>query len=201
MANPPRHIGPTRCQYPGCSRLTVRKGDRGVYPRYCPEHREVQMGASGNRAKVVRRAAERGDDGAEELARRLGVSLDGHKRPTGTAALEHFAVLLGVTSSARKAADLAGLAVGDEELVELEAQARAEHPELVEGRQTAATALANGALLLLLLRLRDVAPALPPAQTAAALRQVGDVLDRLQGGLQPVYSEVRVVLDLPEVPE
>ena len=118
-----------------------------------------------------------------------------------TAALEHFAVLLGITSRPRKAADLAGLAVTDEELVALEAKARAEHPELVEGRQTAATALANGALLLLLLRLRDVAPALPPAQTAAALRQVGDVLDRLQGGLQPIYSEVRVLLDLPEVPE
>lgn len=199
MANPPRHIGPTRCVYPGCTKLTVRNGSRGAFPRYCPEHREVQM--RHERTTKVKRAAERGDDGAEELARRLGVSLDGHKRPTGTAALEHFAVLLGVTSSARKAADLAGLAVGDEELVELEAQARAEHPELVEGRQTAATALANGALLLLLLRLRDVAPALPPAQTAAALRQVGDVLDRLQGGLQPVYSEVRVVLDLPEVPE
>lgn len=176
-----------------------REGRRGPYPRYCPDHRAVQNAPA--RGQIVRRAAERGDDGAEELARRLGVNLDGHKRPTGTAALEHFAVLLGVTSSARKAADLAGLAVGDEELVELEAQARAEHPELVEGRQTAATALANGALLLLLLRLRDVAPALPPAQTAAALRQVGDVLDRLQGGLQPVYSEVRVVLDLPEVPE
>lgn len=200
MGEPPRrHIGPPRCSYPGCQRMTVRDGSRGAYPRYCPEHREVQNRP--RRAAQVRRAVERGDDGAEALARRLGVSLEGHRRATPTAALEHYAVLLGVTSDSRRAAELAGLAVEGEELAALEARARAEHPALVEGRQTAAAALANGALLLLLLRLRDVAPALPPAQTAAALRQVGDVLDRLQGGLQPVYSEVRVVLQLPEAPE
>lgn len=196
----PRHIGPTRCSYPGCSRLVQREGKRGPYPRYCPDHRAVQNAPA--RGQIVRRAADRGDGGAEELARRLGVSLESHQRPTGTAALEHFAVLLGITGGdARKAADLAGLPVEGDELAQLAERARAEHPALVEGRQTAATALANGALLLLLLRLRDVAPTLPPAQTAAALRQVGDVLDRLQGGMQPVYSEVRVVLALPEIPK
>jgi hypothetical protein len=41
---------------------------------------------------------------------------------------------------------------------------------------------------------------IPVASLGSTLRQLGDVLDRLQGGLSPVYSEVAVEirLDQPE---
>jgi len=183
----------------GCDAEVIRTSNKGTWPQFCPQHRKVSTHEQGNRTHIAKREARKGGDAAAELAERVGISLEGYGKPSETALLERYAVLLGIVQDARKAAELAGVAAKGAELDDWTKRAREEHPELIEGRQTAATSLANGALLLLLLRLRDIAPTLPPAQTASALKQVGDVLDRLQGGMQPVYSEVRVSLALPDV--
>lgn len=98
------------------------------------------------------------------------------------------------------AAQLAGLALRGEALEAYAARAREECADLVEGKQTAATSLANAALLLLLIRVRDSIGVLPSTSLAPALRQLGETIDRLQGGLAPVYSQVAVQIRLAAEP-
>lgn len=126
----------------------------------------------------------------------------GRAPPSGTegnprSELQRYAVMLGqAQGDPVAAAELAGLAMRGDELEAYAALAREKCLDLVEGRQTAATSLANAALLLLLIKLRDTVSVLPSTSLAPTLRQVGDTIDRLQGGLAPVYSQVAVQIRL-----
>jgi hypothetical protein len=181
------------CAHGGCGRPAApRTATVGALPKFCPAHR-VPANRSA-RARLIRRAAERGDEGAAELARDLG--LDGGERVTEAQRLEVFAVHLGLTSP-RRAAAAAGFTVSAAELGALEDRARREHPGLVEGRLEAAIGLAEQCLRLVALRLLACASALPPGQAAAALRQVGEALERLQGSAAPRPATWNVRLSLP----
>jgi hypothetical protein len=164
---------------------------KGRHPRWCLQHRSTK-----NRSRDLRRAAARGEVDAP--------SLDG-RAPVGAAPEESrlaaLAVLLAGGEPLRLAAQLAGFGgVDGAELQGLEERARAEHPQLVAGSTSALIGLAQQALALLLLALRDNARMLPPAVLASSLRQAGEILDRLQGGMAPVYSEVLVQVRLHDQP-
>ncbi len=115
--------------------------------------------------------------------------------------LAALAVLLAGGEPLRLAAQLAGFGgVDGAELQALEERARAEHPQMVAGSTAALIGLAQQTVTLLLLALRDNWRMVPPAVLASSLRQAGEILDRLQGGMAPVYSEVHVEVRLHDQP-
>lgn len=182
------------CAMPRCG---VELGHNDQRVRYCGVHKNPA-----SRAADLRRAAAKGDPTAKKAMQHLGLSPESPVASSDFAELQRFAIFLGGLGNASQAAELAGLKLRGDALAAYEARARAECADLVEGRQSAATSLGNVALLLLLQRMTLLAPTLPGPQIGASLKQLGDVLERLQGGLQPVYSDVRVEvsLDDPEAP-
>ena len=164
--------------------------------RYCWEHRNTT-----NRAADLRRAAARGETAAADELARLGRPPASPTESNPVSDLQRYAVLLGQCGGRTvDAARLAGLHLVGDALEAYAARAREECPDFVSGKQSAATSVANAAVLLTLIRIRDSVGVIPVASLGSTLRQLGDVLDRLQGGLSPVYSEVAVEirLDQPE---
>ena len=177
-----------------CSVVGCDVSLHGTDPRtkYCAEHKNRN-----NRANDLRRAAARGDQLAADDMARIGRAPPSATESNARSELQRYAVLLGqAQGDPVAAAELAGLAMRGDELERYAALAREKCLDLVEGRQTAATSLANAALLLLLIKLRDTVSVLPSTSLAPTLRQVGDTIDRLQGGLAPVYSQVAVQIRL-----
>jgi hypothetical protein len=177
------------CAVPGCER---KVGSRGSHVRYCTEHQDPAR-----RVEALRHAAVGGDPEAERLLKRA--KRNAPLPPTGAqqfVQLQRFAIYLGGLGDPKRAAELAGIQVDAAGLVDLEAQARRECGDLVEGKQSAATTLGNMAMLLLLQRTCELAPQLMGPQVSATLRTVAETLDGLQGGFAPVYSDVRAVISL-----
>ena len=177
-----------------CSVVGCEVSLHGTDPRtkYCAEHKNRN-----NRANDLRRAAARGDQLAADDMARIGRAPPSATESNARSELQRYAVMLGqAQGDPVAAAELAGLAMRGDELEAYAALAREKCLDLVEGRQTAATSLANAALLLLLIKLRDTVSVLPSTSLAPTLRQVGDTIDRLQGGLAPVYSQVAVQIRL-----
>jgi len=115
-------------------------------------------------------------------------------------AIRRLAVCLGVTGGKLvEAAELAGLSkLPRAELEAMAEQARADHADLSTGRLAATSGLATHALNLMLLRVQETASGLPASQAPSALRQLGDVMERLLGGVAPLYSDVTCQLVLPD---
>lgn len=183
------------CRIPGCER-SLPPGQRHV--RYCTQHQDPAQ-----RVEALRHAAVKGDPEAERLLKRAGRATPLVPRQAMQfAQLQRFAIYLGGLGDAKRAAELAGIDAEGERLVELEAQARQECGDLVDGKQSAATTLGNMAMLLLLQRTCELAPQLMGPQVSSTLRTVAETLDGLQGGFAPVYSDVRAVISLePPKPE
>ena len=184
-----QEIGSRTCSIPGCERKLAA---RGSHVRYCTEHQDPAL-----RVEALRRAAVAGDPEAERLLKRAKRNVP--LPPAGAQQFVHlqrFAIYLGGLGDPKRAAELAGIQVDEAGLVELEAQARRECGDLVEGRQSAATTLGNMAMLLLLQRTCELAPQLMGPQVSSTLRTVAETLDGLQGGFAPVYSDVKAVISL-----
>lgn len=183
----PNGDNPKTCATAGCDRPLVSHHGNA---RFCMLH-----GARTNRAKDLRRAAAQGDELAADDLARIGRAPP--EASNARSQLERYSVMLGqAQGDAVAAAELAGLSLRGDALDAYALEARQTCPDLVEGKQTAATSLANAALLLLLIRVRDSIPLLPSTSLAPALRQLGETIDRLQGGLAPVYSQVAVQIRL-----
>lgn len=157
-----------------------------------PAKRCLQHRSSNTRARDLRRAAARGEGDAPAIEGRARVVAAPEE-----SRLAALAVLLSGGSPVRAAAELAGMAAMDDaELQALEERARATYPQLAAGSTAALIGLAQQTVTLLLLALRDNWRMVPPATLASSLRQAGEILDRLQGGMAPVYSEVNVQVRL-----
>jgi hypothetical protein len=160
---------------------------KGRPAKRCLQHRNEKT-----RARDMRRAAARGEGDARSIGGRAPVASAGED-----SRLAALAVLLSGGTTLRSAAQLAGCEVGDDAALQaLEAQARSAYPQLVAGSTAALIGLAQQTVTLLLLALRDNWRMVPPATLASSLRQAGEILDRLQGGMAPVYSEVHVQVRL-----
>lgn len=178
------------CRLPGCGR-PLPEGAHGAVA-YCPDHQQAR-----DRLGLLRKQAARGDQLAADEMARIGRAPPSPTEGNDYSALQRFAVLLGQAGgNVQAAAQLAGLALTGKALEEYAQRAQDECPEFVAGKQTAAVSVANSALLLTLIKLRDSVHAMPAASLASTLRQLGETLDRLQGGLSPVYSEVAVEIRL-----
>ena len=175
---------------PGCG--ASLPADAHGKQQYCPAHQSQR-----DRLGLLRKQAARGDELAAEDLVRLGRAPPSSTEGNDYSQLQRFAVLLGQAGgNAVAAAQLAGLALTGQALEAYAQRAQDECPEFVQGKQTAAVSVANSALLLTLIKLRDSVHAMPAASLASTLRQLGETLDRLQGGLSPVYSEVAVEVRL-----
>lgn len=178
------------CRLPGCGQ-PIPRGAHGS-TAYCPAHTQAR-----DRLGLLRRQAAKGDQLAADDLARIGRAPPSPTEGNDFSALQRFAVLLGQAGgNARHAAAMAGLALTGDALEAYAQRAQDECPEFVSGKQTAAVSVANSALLLTLIKLRDSVHAMPAASLASTLRQLGETLDRLQGGLSPVYSEVAVEIRL-----
>lgn len=176
-------------------------GLRGAVPRYCLEHRDRR-----NRGRDLRRAVTRSVvhvDGpttelasAEQAMRALGLRA---REPSTRAREAQVAIAIAYGTPIAEAAQQAGITALDAaSLAELEARVLARHPGLATRSTTAITDLANETLARLLIRLQDSVDALPANSLASALRQACEAVDRLQGGLQPVYSNVNVTIQIDD---
>ena len=179
-----------RCVLPGCAATIPATAHART--QYCSAHQRQH-----DRLGLLRKRAAQGDELAAEDMMRLGRAPPSPTEGNDFSALQRFAVFLGQAGgNARHAAALAGLALTGQALEAYAQRAQDECPEFVAGKQTAAVSVANSALLLTLIKLRDSVHAMPAASLASTLRQLGETLDRLQGGLSPVYSEVAVEIRL-----
>ena len=177
------------CRIPGCER-SLPPGQRHV--RYCTQHQDPAQ-----RVEALRHAAVKGDPEAERLLKRAGRATPLVPRQAMQfAQLQRFAIYLGGLGSARRAAELAGIDADGERLAELEAQARQECGDLVDGTLQAATTLGNMSMLLLLQRACELAPQLQGPQLASTLRTVAETVEGLQGGHAPVFSNMQAVISL-----
>jgi len=177
------------CSIPGCER---KLASRGSHVRYCSEHQDPAL-----RVEALRRAAIKGDPEAERLLKRAKRNVP--LPPAGAQQFVHlqrFAIYLGGLGDPKRAAELAGIQVDEAGLVALEEQARRECGDLVEGKQSAATTLANMAMLLLLQRTCELAPQLMGPQVSSTLRTVAETVEGLQGGFAPVFSDTKAVINL-----
>lgn len=162
---------------------------RGRRPRWCDDHKHKK-----NRARDFRARAAKGDAEAARKLAELGYAAT----PAGGSELERLAVFLGIyRGDARRAAEAAGVEARGAALSAMVARAKREHPRIMEGRQEAVHELGQQSMALLFLRLRDVAPILPAAQVAPALKQVTDVMHTLTGGGQMLPTEVTFEVAAP----
>jgi len=176
---------------------------RGPAPKYCLEHKDRR-----NRGRDLRRVVARSVAGdaapttelasAEQAMRVLGLRA---REPSVRAREQQVAIALAYGAPLPEAASQAGFGNLDgDQLAALEARVRDRHAGLLAREATAVTDLANETLARLLIRLQDSVDALPASSLPSALRQACEAVDRLQGGLAPVYSQVAVniVLDKPD---
>lgn len=198
-------------QCPVCGKDVYRASKKGPAPIYCPEHRgpshrnrDAQAAARrvlGGAAPARPRPAEQrsaapgpsageGVD-AELLAQVLGVEIP----PVWNA--HRLAVALGLSKDPKRAAELAGLKLSDEELGALEREARAQHPHLIDFKPNAVGQILMAAFATGAVRLAANIGAIAPAALPKALSMIQQAIVGVQGSMQPAYTEMRLLVRAP----
>ncbi|MBK6684010.1 MAG: hypothetical protein IPG45_06010 [Deltaproteobacteria bacterium] len=198
FTNPPPAGGETAtgekvCAFPKCGVPIRGATGPGRPQKWCESHANQR-----HRNRKLRALASDGDPEAVQLLSLAGQDALGDA--TQLSKTQRLAVALSATPIVDDAAEMVGLDLEPSELRDLEQRARADHPDLVEGRVAGLASLSSQAIALLMIRVRDTALHLPPGQAAGALKQAADVAERLLGGVAPSFSQVTVELNLGPKP-
>lgn len=161
----------------------------GARPKRCWECRDPK-----NRARDLRRLETKlGPLDEKSAAQSAGPQDDRGKLSERASWPELLAVGLGIDPDPERAAELVDLKLSPDELAQVTAQAKKLQP-LIDGQSAALGDRLARAVAVMAIRLRAVAPRMPPQQLPSAIKAIAQAQELITGGARGSYVPITLVV-------